>query len=187
MPAALTERGLSRSDKESERDSRLTALFYEHYDQMRRLAYVMLGDGDRAEEIVMDAFAKALSGWRSFQSVDWPPAYLRQMVVNACRSKMRRRSIENRVNSFIHHRDEQREKIFDVEAHGLGLDVWAAVRALPERQRTCVVLRYLEGLTEPEIAETLGCPLGTVKSQLSRGRAKLAEHLGEDFMAGGRE
>ena len=181
---ALTERDVA--EKETERDRRLATLFYEHYDPMRRLAYVMLGDGDAAEEIVMEAFAKALTGWRSFQRVDWPPAYLRQMVVNACRSRMRRRSIENRVNSFIHHRDEQREKTFDVEDHGLGLDVWAAVRALPERQRTCVVLRYLEGLTEPEIAQTLDCPLGTVKSQLSRARARLADHLGADFMTGER-
>ncbi|HEV2757109.1 MAG TPA: SigE family RNA polymerase sigma factor [Actinomycetota bacterium] len=180
----LAERDLA--DKETERDQRVAALFYEHYDPMRRLAYVMLGDGDAAEEIVMEAFAKALTGWRSFQRVEWPPAYLRQMVVNACRSRMRRRAIENRVNSFIHHRDEQREKTFDVEEHGLGLDVWEAVRTLPERQRTCVVLRYLEGLTEPEIAQTLDCPLGTVKSQLSRARARLADHLGADFMTGER-
>lgn len=183
--AVLAEAGLTRSDKEAERDKELTALFFEHYDPMRRLAYVMLGDGDAAEEIVMEAFAKALTRWKSFRKVDWPPAYLRQMVVNACRSKMRRKTIENRVNSFVHHRDEQKEKTFDVEDHGLGLDVWAAVRALPDRQRTCVVLRYLEGLTEPEIAQTLDCPLGTVKSQLSRARARLAEHLGHDFMKGG--
>ena len=191
MEAQLTharmplEWDLSRSGKETERDREVAALFYEHYDPMRRLAYVMIGDGDAAEEIVMEAFAKALSRWTSFRNVDWPPAYLRQMVVNACRSRMRRKAIENRVNSFVHHRDEQREKTFDVEEHGLGLDVWAAVRSLPDRQRACVVLRYLEGLTEPEIAETLDCPLGTVKSQLSRGRARLAEHLGADFMKGG--
>jgi RNA polymerase sigma-70 factor (sigma-E family) len=187
VPSVLAERGLASSGKESERDRRLTALFYEHYDPMRRLAYVMLGDGDAAEEIVMDAFAKALSGWRSFQSVDWPPAYLRQMVVNACRSRLRRKAIENRVNSFVHHRDEQRERTFDVEEHGLGLDVWAAVRELPYRQRACVVLRYLEGMTEPEIAQTLNVPLGTVKSQLSRGRARLADHLGPDFVKGERD
>ncbi|HYP22464.1 MAG TPA: SigE family RNA polymerase sigma factor [Actinomycetota bacterium] len=176
---------MARSEKQTERDREVAALFYEHYDPMRRLAYVMIGDGDAAEEIVMEAFAKALSRWKSFRTVDWPPAYLRQMVVNACRSKMRRKAIENRVNSFVHHRDEQREKTFDVEDHGLGLDVWAAVRSLPDRQRACVVLRYLEGMTEPEIAETLDVPLGTVKSQLSRGRARLADKLGPDFMRGG--
>jgi RNA polymerase sigma-70 factor (sigma-E family) len=181
----LVERDLASSSRQTERDRELTALFYEHYDPMRRLAYVMMGDDAAAEEIVMEAFAKALSRWKSFRRVDWPPAYLRQMVVNACRSRMRRKSIENRVNSVIHHRDEQREKTFDVEDHGLGLDVWAAVRSLPDRQRACVVLRYLEGMTEPEIAQTLDVPLGTVKSQLSRGRARLAEKLGPDFMKGG--
>ncbi|HEX2236196.1 MAG TPA: sigma factor, partial [Actinomycetota bacterium] len=85
----LAERDLSSSRKQTERDRELAALFYEHYDPMRRLAYVMIGDGDAAEEIVMEAFAKALSRWKSFRRVDWPPAYLRQMVVNACRSRMR--------------------------------------------------------------------------------------------------
>lgn len=194
-PGVLAERDLarpgkplgsaSREAKETERDREVAALFYEHYDPMRRLAYVMIGDGDAAEEIVMEAFAKALSRWKSFRNVEWPPAYLRQMVVNACRSRMRRKAIENRVNSFVHHRDEQRERTFDVEDHGLGLDVWAAVRSLPDRQRACVVLRYLEGMTEPEVAETLDVPLGTVKSQLSRARARLAETLGADFMRGG--
>jgi RNA polymerase sigma factor (sigma-70 family) len=64
------------------------------------------------------------------------------------------------------------------------MDVWSAVTKLPDRQRVCVVLRYMEDLTEPEIAEVLDCPVGTVKSQLSRGRAKLARLLGSDFLVG---
>jgi RNA polymerase sigma-70 factor (sigma-E family) len=172
---------LARS-REAERDAELSALYFQHYDSLRRLAFVSTGDGGLAEEIVMDVFVKALSTWSSFKRVDWPPAYLRRMVVNLARTRMRRKKIENRVNALFHE-PEERSSV-DVEAYGISLDLWEAVRALPARQRECIVLRYLEGMTEPEVAQVLDCPVGTVKSQLSRARGKLAKLLGEDAVEG---
>jgi len=167
-----------------DRDSELTALFLDYYDPMRRLAYVMIGDGAIAEEIVMEAFEKAMSKWRLFSKADHPGAYLRQMVVNGCRSKVRRKMLERRVSEMFK-KEEKDAVIQGVEEYGVNLDIWDAVQKLPERQRVCVVLRYLEDLSEPEIADTLQIPVGTVKSQLSRGRKKLGDFLGADFMVGG--
>lgn len=167
-----------------DRDAELTALFLDYYDPMRRLAYVMMGDGQLAEEIVMEAFEKAMSKWRLFSKADHPGAYLRQMVVNGCRSKVRRKILERRV-SEVFKRDEKDAVVTGVEDHGVNLVIWEAVQKLPERQRVCVVLRYMEDLSEPEIADTLRIPLGTVKSQLSRGRKKLGDLLGQDFMVEG--
>lgn len=166
-----------------DRDAELTALFLDFYDPMRRLAYVMMGDGAIAEEIVMEAFEKAMSKWRLFSQADHPGAYLRQMVVNGCRSKVRRKMLERRV-SEVFKREEKEAVIQGVEDHGVNLDIWDAVQRLPQRQRICVVLRYLEDLSEPEIADTLQIPVGTVKSQLSRGRKRLGDFLGADFMVG---
>jgi RNA polymerase sigma-70 factor (sigma-E family) len=163
--------------KSSRRDREVAALFDQHYHSLRGLAFVMLGDSAQAEEVVMDAFAKAFSRWALFRKVDNPPAYLRQIVVNLCRSKLRRRKIEQRANLRSHTRATHsgwESQVTDRE-----IDVWSAVQELPERQRACVVLRYLEDLTEQQISEVLECPLGTVKSTLARARSQLEKSLGE--------
>lgn len=162
---------------ERDRDRLLTALFLDHYDPLRRLAYVMLGDGAMAEEIVQEAFAKATSRWDLVGSADHPSAYMRQIVVNLCRSKIRRHVLERKVSEIFKRREED---IIDrsAEDYGMDVDVWKAVQRLPDRQRVVVVLRYLEDLSEPEIAEVVDLPVGTVKSQLSRARRRLAEELG---------
>ena len=160
-----------------DRDRELSALFLDHYDPLRRLAYVMLGDGQQAEEVVMEAFAKAMTKWNLFSRAEHPHAYMRQIVVNLCRSKIRRFVLERKVTEMFKHDEERREPVAGVEAHGLNMDVWAAVMQLPERQRACIVLRYLEDMTEPEVAEVLNVPVGTVKSQLNRARGKLSKML----------
>jgi RNA polymerase sigma-70 factor (sigma-E family) len=169
------------SGRRRDRDQELTNLFLDHYDPLRRLAYVILGDASLAEEITMEAFAKALSKWRLVSGADHPHAYLRQIVVNLCRSKIRRKVVERRFGGLFQ-READEATHTDVEDRGINIDVWNAVRKLPEKQRTCIVLRYLEDLSEPDIAAVLNVPVGTVKSQLSRGRKKLAESLGDDAL-----
>ena len=170
----------------SERDRAASALFVQHYDSLRRLACFLLGDPAQAEEVVMDCFTKALARWGLVKGTHEPHAYLRRMVINRCRSKQRRRAVEARVTSLLGRSAEHHGvELQGVELHGLALDVWDAVRALPERPRTAVLLRYLEDLKEAEIAEAMDCPLGTVKSLLSRARTRLSEELGPEFFGGG--
>jgi RNA polymerase sigma-70 factor (sigma-E family) len=164
-----------RSPVASERDKRIASLFDAHYGCLRGLAYVLLGDHSTAEEIVMDVFLKAFSGWGQFRSVEQASPYLRKMVVNACRSVLRRRSIEEQANALLGAASDADP---NADRHEESMDLWSAVAQLPERQRTCVVLRYLEDLSEPQIAEVMDCSVGTVKSQLSRGRQKLQRSLG---------
>jgi RNA polymerase sigma factor (sigma-70 family) len=68
-----------------------------------------------------------------------------------------------------------------LELRGDALSIWSAVRALPERQRTCIVLRYVEDLSDAQIAEAIDAPIGTVKSLLSRARARLSQKLSMDL------
>ncbi|MGH2750961.1 MAG: SigE family RNA polymerase sigma factor [Actinomycetota bacterium] len=161
-----------------ERDERVARLFDAHYAPLCRLAYVILGDAQMAEEMVMEALLKTFTGFRRIRDLDRADVYLRRAVVNLCRSKIRRRTIEMRVNATVHHRDRQRVPAWDPERHETARVVWEAVRLLPERQRACVVMFYLEDLPEAQIADVLDCSVGTVKSQLSKARGKLAKRLG---------
>jgi RNA polymerase sigma-70 factor (sigma-E family) len=152
----------------AETDVTITAVFEAQYTRLCRLAYLLTGDASRAEELVMEAFARSLASWRR-RGPDEPGAYLRRAVVNMCRNRRRRAWLERR-----HARAEREEAS---EASEPVDHVWAAVRALPPRQRAAVVLRYWDDLPEVAIAAALGCSVGTVKSQLAKAKANLAAAL----------
>ena len=83
----------------SERKRQLSALFNAHYSELRGLAFVILGDQHYAEEVVMDAFTKVFSSWTDVSKLDWPYGYLRRVVVNLCRDRIRRSRLETRINA----------------------------------------------------------------------------------------
>lgn len=189
-----------------ERDRALAALFDDHYLGLCRLAWLILGDRDQAEEVVQEAFLRTFTRWRSLRQPDRAPWYLRAAVVNLSRSRLRRRSTEARGNQAVAvlHAERWLDDLgigpavggarpgtagratrpgtaaADGDRAAEHLAVVEAVRALPPRQRAAVVLRYYEDLPEAEIAALLGCSTGTVKSQLAKARASLARRLGGD-------
>jgi len=167
---SLSERARLSSDQE------VAALFRRHYTPLCRLAYVILGDAHVAEEVVMDAMLKTFSGWRRIRDVASSEAYLRRAVVNGCRSRIRRKSVESRGAAVMRGRLQRPDEWADAGVEDRR-DVWNAVQVLPERQRACVVLRYYEDLPEAEIAEIMDCSIGTVKSQLHKARARLEKTL----------
>lgn len=157
----------------SDRDEEIAALFDAHYDGLCDLAYVIMGDRHLGEEIVMEALLKTYTGWGRIRDRARTDAYLRRAVVNLCRSKIRRKSIESRVNALSHRAEELKPPSWDPEVHETARLVWAAVKDLPPRQRACIGMFYLHGLPESDIAQALDCSVSTVRSQLSRARAKL--------------
>jgi len=123
----------------------------------------------------MDSFVKTFSGWGRLRDTDRAPVYLRRAVINTARSKIRRQVIERRATDRFNRMNPP-----PVAEPHLGITqsrIWELVRALPVRQRACVVLRYSEDLSEAQIAEILECSVGTVKSQLSRARVRLRRAL----------
>jgi RNA polymerase sigma-70 factor (sigma-E family) len=155
-------------------DERVVALFDAHYWRLCQLAYVLLGDPSRAEDAVQEAFLKTLAGWGRLRQPDRAEFYLRKAVLNQCRSGLRRRVTETRGNAVVAAGERTRSRDDFEFRRATELDVVAAVRRLPTRQREVVVLRYFLDLAETEIASTLGINVGTVKSQLSKARRKLA-------------
>ena len=150
--------------------------FSDHFASLCRTAYLVLGDAWLAEAIVMDAFARTMSRWSKVQDADAPLAYVRRAVVNLCISRLRRLGAERRANARATSGNESPVR-WDVERADDSRAVFEAVRQLPDRQRACVVLRYFDDLPEAQIATALGCSVGTVKSQLSKARARLAQLL----------
>jgi RNA polymerase sigma-70 factor (sigma-E family) len=175
--AAIETGGLLAGVADIERDHEVAELFRRHYAPMCRLAYVILGDASTAEEVVMEALVKTYSGWRRIKDLSKSEAYLRQAVVNGCRSKIRRKGVEARAAAVIRQRVQEQVGGWDDDRRETSREMWKLVTALPERQRACVVLYYYEDLPEGEIADLLGCSVGTVKSQLFKARAKLQKQL----------
>jgi RNA polymerase sigma-70 factor (sigma-E family) len=158
-----------------DRDQRVGDLFDRHYPGLCRLAYLIVGDRVQAEEIVMDAFMRTFASWGRIRDLDHSDAYLRRAVVNLARTRARRRHTEERSNATVAHQPAKAGAEPERD-----LVVWEAVRRLPDRQRAAVVLRYYQDLPEADIADVLGCTVGTVKSQLSKARATLARALDEE-------
>ncbi len=155
-------------------DHWLRALYDENWASMVRLASLLLGSSDRADEIVQEAML-AVYRRRAMFAHSSPKAYLRTAVVNACRSAHRHRAV---VTKYAQAPDGAvpgpDEKALQAETSD---EVMAALRRLPGRQQEVLVLRYYSELSEAEIADALGISRGSVKSHSSRGIAALREQL----------
>jgi RNA polymerase sigma factor (sigma-70 family) len=147
-------------------EQRIAELFRQQRASLVSLAAVMTGSVQIAEELVQDAF---LNLQRQIGPIAYPEAYLRAAVVNLCRSYCRRRGLERRHAPGQH----QRLALEDPELD----ETWALVCALPVRQRAILALRFYQDLSEAQIAEMLGCRIGTVKSGLHRGLKELRRRL----------
>ena len=155
-------------------DDLLVRLFADHYKDLVRLASLLLDDVGSCEEVVQDAFVKM----HTLQSRPEPgkeAAYLRSIVMNGARSRMRRRMVRRRLTPDAPAPFESAESgaLDRLESDAL----IEAVRALPRRQSEVLTLRYYLDLSEAEIAETLGISRGSVKTHASRGLAALERTL----------
>jgi RNA polymerase sigma-70 factor (sigma-E family) len=161
-------------------DDPLAALHRDHYAPLVRLASVVLGDSGLAEQIVQDAFVKLAVRWGGFRRIDNPPAYLRVMVLNGCRSHLRHRQVGDRYDARRTVTIAVPTPEAEALAHADHDRMVAALRHLPERQREALVLRYYLDLPEAEIAAAMRVSSGSVKTHLHRGLAALANQLGEE-------
>lgn len=132
------------------------------------------GSREEAEDVVQEAFARALHHSRTLLAVDNPEAWLRTVAVNQARSRWRR---VKRFAGLLP--DLLPDPPPGIEDEAV-VDLVAALRTLPTAQREAIALHHLAGLPVHEVAATLGVPTGTVKARLARGRAALAVRLAED-------
>jgi RNA polymerase sigma-70 factor (sigma-E family) len=146
------------------------AFFELHHVELARLAYLITGDADAAEDLAADSFAEIWRHWARVEQADSPLAYARGVLANLARNWIRRQTRE-RLGLLTLKRFAQDFRGADVPAV---LDVREALRRMPLRRRECLVLRYAFDVPEREVAAILGISVGTVKSQTSRGAEQLA-------------
>jgi RNA polymerase sigma-70 factor (sigma-E family) len=144
-----------------------------------RTAFLLCGDPHEAHDLVQTALVRVHRRWTSIERSDAPEVYARKIVVNLAASWWRGR---------LRHRWVPLDQVGEPSTATPGdrvedrAELWQAVMTLPPRTRAVLVLRYFEDLTEAETARQLGCSVGSVKSQASRGLARLREQLGRDVV-----
>jgi RNA polymerase sigma-70 factor (sigma-E family) len=162
------ERAASRAER-----GRLEDLYRAHVPEAHRLAFLLTGDRELAQDLAQDAFVKVLGRFHDLRNRDAFWWYLRRTIVNLSRSHYRHRRVERAWLA------RQRPEPVAPEAEDLGERdrLRRALLSLRPEQRAAVVLRYYEDLSEADTAQMLGIPVGTVKSTVSRGMERLRAEL----------
>lgn len=137
-----------------------------------RLAYLLTGDGHRAEDLVQDTLERLYRRWPRMTHVIDPHAYARKILLNQHLTWRRRRASSEIVVADI----PERAGYDETDAVGVRHLLWQRIGALPPRQRAVVVLRYYEDLADADIAEALSISAGTVRSTAMRALTKLRNH-----------
>ena len=139
-------------------------------ESLRRLAVFLTGDAEAGADMAQETFARVYRHWGRIKNED-PGPYARRILVNLVRSAHRKRFLERRV------RESQPASDGSVASQSGRVDeflrVSSALKTLSPVRRATIVLRFYEDMSEREIARTLDRPIGTVKSDIHRGLAKL--------------
>lgn len=166
------------------------SLVLRYQRQIFSLIYQMTRNVDVVEDIAQDVFVAAFKAIRDFQAKSSFFTWVYRIAINHCKnyltSSTRAQELEQRYQR--EHNIEGEGEQHDVTPQSMLLakefveQMEQAIQALPEEQRVVLMLCEFEGLSYQEIAEILECPIGTVRSRLSRARTTLQETFG-DFLS----
>ncbi|SDN83236.1 RNA polymerase sigma-70 factor, sigma-E family [Klenkia soli] len=157
-----------------ELDAEFDAFVRRRYGGLLRTAHLLTGDRALAEDLLQTALLETYRRWDRLADREDPVGYVRRVLVTTQTGWARRFSSREQVLAFPP--DSWREDAGPADR----LDLWVALRQLPPRMRAVLVLRFYEDLSEAATAEVLRCSVGTVKSQTSRGLARLRTRLPAD-------
>ena len=150
--------------------------------RLKRLAFLLTGDLDTAEDLLQSAYARVLPRWGRVRRYEDPDAYVRRVMVSIRTSWWRRLRGRETVTATVVERPTgavARASADPADAQGELDLLLRALRTLPRRQQVAVVLRHYCDLSEEEAARVMGITTGGVKSQASKGLATLRATLAE--------
>jgi RNA polymerase sigma-70 factor (sigma-E family) len=157
--------GVSAIGAESEVDA-FDAFVRARMPSLLRFAHALTGDPHTAADLVQDALERTGMRWSRLDKQGDPEAYVRRAILNGRTSRWRKLRRETLVDALP-------ERAGVTDPAGRDEQLWRLLKELPQRQRAVIVLRYYEDMSEEQIAQTLGCAPGTVKSQASKALMKL--------------
>jgi RNA polymerase sigma-70 factor (sigma-E family) len=155
----------------------LAELYERHAPAAGRLAYLLTGSQEQAEDLVQEAFVRVVGRFGHLRVPDAFPAYLRRTIVNLHTSRLRRLRLER---SYLEREGGRPLEAAALPDVGTREALWRSLQTLPPRQRAVVVLRYYEDLSEAETAEAMRCSVAAVKSMTARAMQTLRERIGSD-------
>lgn len=164
-------------------DALVAELFASEGRALVRLAAVFCDDREAAEDLVQEAFIRLHRSAHRIEDPRRAPAFLRSIVINLARDSNRRGLMSLRHRSSM----VQPSSVEHVEADAIGAadrELLEAVRRLPVRQRSCLVLRFYLEMSESETAETLGISKSSVKTHCRRGLATLETSMSAPSSSG---
>jgi len=150
------------------RDSSFEEAFQDLYPRALRSVQRLLGDSTAAEDAAAEALARAFAEWPRVQHLPHRDAWVLRVAMNFALDTLRRKV------PFV----RPAPALDAEEVATLRVALWAALKSLPRRQREIVVLRYIAGLNEEEIARSLELSPGTVKTHMKRGMSALRRTMG---------
>jgi RNA polymerase sigma-70 factor (sigma-E family) len=152
-----------------------------HHTVLLRLLTLYCGDVEVARDLTQETLARAWVHWRKVGRMDRPDLWLRRVALNLANSHFRHRKVERSAP----HRPGPQDPTARVDGPGGStadrLVVREALARLSDRQRTAIVLRYLDDLSVEQTAQLMGCSPGTVKKLAARGLTTLRGLIGEDI------
>jgi RNA polymerase sigma-70 factor (ECF subfamily) len=170
----------------------LEELLGRHYDRIHAICRRVIGEARDADDAAQEAMIRIVRGLETFDGRSSFSTWSHRVATNTALDELRRRSRRPRLQVVRDEPDEVAAEPVDGHAHDR-IDAVAeraaidqALATLPEEFRLAVVLRDVADLDYAEIADELGVPLGTVKSRIARGRALLADALGNQTPSGPR-
>lgn len=165
-----------------DQDDILRDWLQQYSQRMFRLAYAIVKDRTMAEDRVQESFVKAYYSMNQLKNRDNPLPWLMRIIVNQCRSSLRRR-VWDVVVDIVPERavDSAEDTYFSSMQSDL---IRTEVMKLPDKYRLPIILFHFEELSIQEISEILLLPPGNIRTRLSRGREKLKKSLGAGALYG---
>lgn len=138
---------------------------------------VAAGDAQVAQDVVSEAFARALERWDRVSTMESPSGWVRQVAINLLRRGHRRAALERRLLGA------RADRNVEAPSQAVDPDLWSAVTALPPRQRAVLGLRIVLDLSQEDTAALLGIRPGTVSATLVEARRNVTRALSEPVPA----
>lgn len=152
-----------------------STLVQRHKEKVRNIIYITLSNTDSVDDIVQEVFITVYKSLKHFRFESQFTTWLYRITVNKCKDHLRKvkiRSIFTPIREEFDYRDESNTSYSDIPEI-----MQKAIKKLPEKLRTPLLLKDIEGLSYQEIAEAVQCEIGTVKSRIFRAREGLKNIL----------